>query len=354
MLVDPLGAKYPTAALLQRFYDSIEQEVRSVPGVGSIAWTSGVPFGDSVFGDIYFDIVGQAQGEESRRTPAQYQTVSPSYFQTVDLPIINGRGFANSDTAESLPVCIVNEAFVRGHLQGRNPIGMRVALRGSESSKEPPTVREIVGVARQVKGRPDEIQDLVQIYAPMVQDPVDDIYLAVRPASGRADALTGGVRAAIARIDKEQLVSVREIATLEDVAWTATGRQRFRAVLLMTFAALSLVLAMVGVFGILAYSVQQRVRDFGVRRALGATTGDVVRLVARSAVRVIAAGAVIGLALAVALGRFIATMLYGVKPLDPITFASVTTLIALTGVLAIAGPAWRAVRIDPARALRND
>ena len=138
-------------------------------------------------------------------------------------------------------------------------------------------------MAKQVKGRPDEPKDFVQIYVPMAQDLIDDILLMVRPKTGRAEALAPSVRAAISRIDKEQLVSVRDVVTLEDVAWAATGRHRFRAVMVMAFAALALVLAMVGVFGILAYSVQQRVRDFGVRRALGATTSDVLRLVVSSA-----------------------------------------------------------------------
>ena len=145
----------------------------------------------------------------------------------------------------------------------------------------------------------------------------------VRSKTGRADALTPGMRGAISRIDKEQLVSIRDIVTLEDVEWAATGRHRFRAVMVVAFAALALVLAMVGVFGILAYSVQQRVRDFGVRRALGATTGDVLRLVVGSAVRVVVAGAVIGLVLSALLGRLIAAMLFGVQPLDFATFALV-------------------------------
>jgi putative ABC transport system permease protein len=205
-----------------------------------------------------------------------------------------------------------------------------------------------------VKERPDEVEPLRQIYVPMAQDPVDDIYLAVRPASGRAEALVGSVRAAIGRVDKEQLVSVRDIVTLEDVAWEATGRHRFRAVMVMTFATLALLLAMVGVFGILAYSVQQRVRDFGVRRALGATTSDVFRLVLGSGARVVVIGAAIGLTLAAACARLLATMLFGVRPLDPMTFAAVTLLLLLTAALSIAGPAWRATRIDPAEALRSE
>ena len=141
--------------------------------------------------------------------------------------------------------------------------------------------------------------------------------------------------------------------TLDDIARSATGRQRFRAVLVIAFAALALVLAMVGVFGILAYSVQQHERDFGVRRALGATTNDVLRLVIANAARVIADGKVIGLVLSAVCGRLIQTMLFGVRPLDPATFVFVTIMLGTTAALSIAGPAWRAARIDPAVALRN-
>ena len=154
-----------------------------------------------------------------------------------------------------------------------------------------PEEREIVGVARQVKGRPDETEAFEQVYVPMAQDPLGDMFLVVRPASGSASVLAPSVRAAIARVDKQQLVSVRSVMTLDDVAWEATGRHRFRAVLVTAFAGLALVLAMVGLFGILAYSVQRRMRDLGVRRALGATTGDVVRSVVGGAARVLAIGA---------------------------------------------------------------
>jgi len=142
--------------------------------------------------------------------------------------------------------------------------------------------------------------------------------------------------------------------TLADVASEATARHRFRAVLVTTFAGLALLLAMVGVFGFLAYSVQQRVREVGVRRALGATTSDVLRLVAGSGVRMIATGAVIGLALSTVSARLLASMLFGVQPLDPVTFGSVTVVLALTAVVSIVGPAWRAVRVDPAVAPRGD
>jgi putative ABC transport system permease protein len=230
---------------------------------------------------------------------------------------------------------------------------MKVSFKVADSPQDKPNVGEIVGVAKQVKGRPDEPKDFVQIYVPLTQQLSDDVILLARATSGRAAALTPGVRAAISRIDTEQLVSVRDVTTLEDVEWAATGRHRFRAVMVAAFAALALALAMVGVFGILAYSVQQRVRDFGVRRALGATTGDVFRLVVGDAARVILVGAAIGLALAAVLGRFITSILYAVSPFDVLTFAMVALMLAVTAALAIAGPAWRASRIDPAVALRG-
>jgi putative ABC transport system permease protein len=352
MLVDPLGSKYPTPESLQQFYDQVEAEIAAVPGVASVGWADSLPLDFFDSGGLSFEIVGDPTVEGSERPATEYQVVSPSYFSTLDLPMVAGRAFDTHDTRDAIPVCIVNEAFARS-LHGRSPIGLRVALRPAGSPQADSVVREIVGVARQVKGRPDESTDFVQVYVPMAQDLSDDMFLVVRPASGRAEALVSAVRAAISRVDTEQLVSVRSVMTLEDIAWAATGRQRFRAVMVIAFAALALVLAMVGVIGILAYSVQQHVRDFGVRRALGATTPDVLRLVITDAARVVATGAAIGLVLAALGGRLIQTMLFGVRPLDLATFASVTIVLGITAALSIVGPAWRAARIDPAVALRN-
>ena len=148
--------------------------------------------------------------------------------------------------------------------------------------------------------------------------------------------------------------TVRSVMTLEDVAWEATGRHRFRAVLVTAFAGLALVLAMVGLFGILAYSVQRRIRDLGVRRALGATTGDVVRSVLSGVARVLTIGLLMGVALSVALGRVLESMLVGVQPLDPLTFVLVVAVLGLTALVAVAGPAWKATRVDPVVALRAE
>jgi predicted permease len=353
MVVDPLGSSYPTPEKLQQFFDQVEGEVRGVPGVQDVAWSSGLPLGDSVFGDYPFtyEIAGDAPVADAQRPTTNFQLVSPTYFSALDLPVLEGRPFDRRDTRESPRVCIVNEAFVRT-LGGRSPIGMRVSFRPADSQGSM-TTAEIVGVAKQVKQRPDETADFVQMYVPMVQSPSDDMILLVRSRTGSAEDLTPSVRSAISRIDREQLVSVAGVVTLEDVARASTGRHRFRAVMVTAFAALAVILAMVGVFGILAYSVQLRVRDFGVRRALGATAGDVIRLVVGSAVRVIGIGAAIGLVLSAMLGQLLTTVLFGVQPLDLVTFAAVTTLVALTAALSIAGPAWRAARIDPAVSLKT-
>ncbi|HET7697050.1 MAG TPA: ABC transporter permease [Vicinamibacterales bacterium] len=352
MLIDPLGSKYPTPELLQQFYDQVDAEVSAVPNVAAVAWASALPLDFFDDGGLTYEIAGDAPLAERERPTTEYQVVSPSYFAALDLPILAGRGFERQDGPKSVPVCIVNEAFARS-LGGRSAVGLRIALRPASAPQAAPSIREIVGVARQVKGRPDERNDFVQVYVPMAQDLADDVYMVVRPKAGPAEALTGAVRAAISRVDREQLVSVREVRTLDDIARAVTSRHRFRAVLVAAFAALALVLAMVGVFGILAYSVQQHVRDFGVRRALGATGSDILRLVTLGAARVIAAGVAIGLVLAAMLGRLIESVLFGVRPLDPATFAVVTIVLGITAALAIAGPAWRAVRIDPASALRQ-
>jgi putative ABC transport system permease protein len=354
MMVDPIGSRYPTEAALLQFFGDVEREVKTVPGVRSVAWASDVPLGTIPPEQAFVEITGRPPPDESERPLADFHIVSPDYFRTLGLPLLEGRGFDARDTSDKGAVCIVNEAFVRRHLQGKSPIGLRIATRPAASTETPPTTREIVGVARQVKGRLDEKEDVAQIYVPLAQNPIDDIFMLVGATSAPADALTPAIRGAIGRIDKEQLVGVRSAITLEDVERGATARHRFRAILVLTFAGLALLLAMVGVFGILAYAVEHRVRELGVRRALGATTRDVLRLVVGNAARLVAAGAVIGLALSVAFSRLLSTLLYGVEPLDPATFVFVAIALAVTAAAATAGPAWRATRVDPAIALRGD
>jgi putative ABC transport system permease protein len=283
---------------------------------------------------------------------ADYQLVSPGYFETLEIPVLAGRTFTDRDTTASTPVCLVSRAFVERYLRGRDPLGIRIAIRPMQIGPAAPIVREIVGVVGQVKSWADETEEAAQVYVPLAQNAFAFAALVVTPTGGPAAALAPAVRAAAARVDRG--VPFTQVRTLDEVARAGTARHRFRAVMVVIFAALALLLAMVGVFGVLAYSVQQRTREFGVRIALGASAANVMRLVLGNAGRVIATGTVVGLVAAAFFARSISTFLFGVQPLDPITFGTVALLLVATAGLAVAAPAWRATRVDPVMAFRDD
>jgi putative ABC transport system permease protein len=246
---------------------------------------------------------------------------------------------------------MVNEAFVRLYLGGRDPVGIRIATPAFGTIVAA-AEREIVGVVRQMKGRLDEPEPPARMYVPLRQFPWTDTYLVVQSSTGPVQALLTPIREVIARIDRD--VPVRRDRTLTDLANLTTAPHRFRAVMVGTFAGLALLLAMVGIFGVLAYSVEQRTREFGVRIALGASAASVMRLILGSAARVVAIGGVIGLAAAAALSRTISTFLFGVEPLDPMTFGVVGLILAATAAIATAAPAWRATRVDPVEAFKAE
>jgi putative ABC transport system permease protein len=208
---------------------------------------------------------------------------------------------------------------------------------------------------RQTSGEPDAPEELVQMYVPLAQYPTGDVYMVVQPstdAAGAAEALTPLLRRVVAQVDPD--VPVRRDRTLEVLSIQSTAGYRFRATMVASFAALALVLAMIGVFGVLAYTVQQRRREIGVRIALGASGSRVMWLVFSDAGWMIATGAIVGVALAALSSHVIATFLFGVDPLDPLTFLSVPLVILVTAIVAAAIPAWRASRIDPVVAFRQD
>jgi putative ABC transport system permease protein len=341
------GTPYPTRESLLQFYEAVDREVRGIAAVRSAGWATTLPLGNSLVGRQAFDLVGAPAPSDGVRPQADFQVVSPEYFDTLELPIVSGRAFTDDDRAGSTPVCIVSEAFARRHFQGRNPIGARIRVGLTEVAE-----REIVGVARQVKERPDEVEEFAQLYVPLAQNSWSNSHLIVRVRDGDAAAVASDVRAAVARAAPGQ--AVNNVTTLEDVAGTATERYRFRAVLVGAFGSLALGLAMVGVFGVLAYSVQQRTRELGVRVALGATAGSVLWLVLAGAGRVVAAGTAIGMLLAAAVGQTLSAFLFGVQPLDTATFAAVGVLLLVTAAIAAAAPAVRAARVDPLVAFRNE
>jgi putative ABC transport system permease protein len=341
-------ARYDTQEAVYRFYDAVERAVAQTAGVRSVAIGGVVPL-DGMWTGQGIAIEGDPPTKGPNRNITSYHMISPTYFETLDIPIVSGRAFNEADGRNTVPVCIVSEVFVQRYLNGRSPLGLRVAVPGMGFPMRP-VLREIVGVTRQIKMWPNEQQPIPQLYVPIAQNSWYSASLIVRPQTGPADALLPSVKAAVARVDKGQPVS--RVRTIQAVAADATSRPRFRAVLVGTFAALALGLAMVGVFGLLAYSVQQRVREFGVRIAMGAAASDVMRLVLGSAARLTLIGLVIGLTGAALLSRYVTTLVYPVRPLDPVTFMAVPVVLIVTAALAVAAPAWRAARVDPVVAFR--
>jgi putative ABC transport system permease protein len=341
------ASRYPTRESVLQFYDAVDREVGRLTGVRSVGLATTLPLGGSQIGRLGFDIVGAPPPPEGVRPQSDVQIVNTAYFEALDLSIVAGRAFTDDDRTGTTPVCIVNEAFARRHFPGRNPVGERIRLALNDVAE-----REIVGVAQQIKGRPDELEEFVQLYVPLRQNPWSGLHLIVRVKEGDATAVAPAVRAAVAEVDPGQAVT--NVTTLEGVADAATERYRFRAVLVGAFGSVALLLAMVGVFGVLAYSVQQRTRELGVRIALGATPGNVTRLVLSSVGRVVALGTVLGMLAATGLGQALSSFLFGVQPLDPVTFVFVGLLLALTAIIACALPARRATRVDPVVAFRNE
>lgn len=353
-LVDPHSRVYPTPERLLQFYDEVDAEVESLPGVAIAAWTTLLPFGESQMTDRFIEVGGEPAPSPTQRPITSFAAASGDFFRALDLPLLAGRPFDQRDSLSGVRVCIVNEAFARFHFAGREPIGERVSRWLTDAPDGEPSVCEVVGVAGNLRSAPDETSAPPQLYVPISQLPAGDVYLLVRPASGDAGALASSVRAAVARVDREQIVGYRNVRTLSMIGDEATAAYRFRATLVVVFGALALALAMIGLFGVLAYSVQQRWREFGVRKALGASARDMTVLIARGAMRIIAPGIVVGTIAALVIGQMLGAMLFGVRPLDPVTLAVVLGALAVTVAASVALPAWRAARTDPAGALRSE
>ena len=343
--------RYPTPENALTFHQAVEREIASLPGVRSVGLGFSLPLDGWEIGQG-FTIVGAPPVGTSEQPAAHYQIVSAKYFETLGIQLLQGRAFTDRDTSATTQVCIVNEEFVRRYLKGRQPIGAYVSVDAMDPTGPKPTVREVVGVIRQVKVEGiGERENALEIYVPVTQNPWFAASLAVRTA-GDPMSLAPAVKAAIARVDKDQAVT--RVRTMDEVAAQSMTQPRFRAQLVGSFAALALVLAAIGIFGVLAFSVSQRTREFGIRMALGAQSADVLRMVAANGLKITFAGIAIGLAGAALLTRSLAALLYGVKPADPVTFLAAPAVLAVVALAACAAPALRASRVDPVEALRQE
>ena len=344
-------SRYPTPDKTLVFYQNVERELATLPGVRAAAFGGSLPLQGWDIGQG-FEVVGEPPRSEAESPAAHYQIVGPRYFETLGIALRSGRVFDQQDTAAGPQVAIVNDEFVRQYLHGRPAVGAHLRVQAMDPGGPKPIEREIVGVIEQVKVEGlGERQNDVEIYVPIMQNPWYWASLAVR-TGGDPTAMLPLAKAAIAKFDNQ--LAVTHVRTMEQVAHESISEPRFRARLLGAFATLALVLSAIGVFGVLAFSVAQRTREFGVRMALGAQTSDVLGLVLRRSARIAVVGIAAGMLGAVMLARSLSALLFGVLPLDPITFVSAPALLALVAFAASGIPAMRAARTDPAVVLRQE
>ena len=342
--------RYPTQAQLLTFYRQLETALAALPGVRAVGFANSLPLQGWDLGQP-IEIGGDPPIDPSSRRSAHYEMVNAGYFDALGISIVKGRAFNGRDVASSTPVCIVNEEFVRRFLGGREPLGAIVKVPNIVMGPAPSVAREIVGVIRQVAVQAGESEKAVQVYVPLEQNVWFSTAVALR-TDREPMALAEPARAAVARIDRD--LPLTRVRPMEDVAADAVMRPRFRAELVGTLAAIALALAAVGLFGVLSFSVRERTREFGVRVALGARTADILSLVVGSGLRLTLAGTAIGLLLSAALTRSLAALLYGVKPVDPITYAAAALVLTMTALVACITPAALALRTDPAVTLRQE
>jgi putative ABC transport system permease protein len=334
--------RYPDATARVQFFQRLEERVRTLPGVRSVAYANRLPMRGGWSSGIMLD------GDPNRFSSPDFQAVNPGYFQTLGIPLLRGRSLSAQDTARTAPVAVVNQAFARQLLDGRDPLGHSMQ-RGPGAPK-----LVIVGIVNDIRraGKEGEMKPEVYLCAAQTQlYPVFLTDLAVR-TEGDPRALVNAISNEVWAIDKDQpLTNVR---TMDEIIDLAVSQRRFQTLLVVIFAAVAIALAIVGIYGVLAYSVSQRTAEFGVRVALGAAPGAILRLVLRQAAKLIATGISIGIIGAFGLTRFLQDLLFQVKATDWRAYAGAAALLAAVAVIAAMIPARRGSRVDPMVALRQD
>jgi predicted permease len=341
----PAGS-YPKAADQTRFWNRLGLQLRSLPGVKGAAFG---PMATSSSGPRQVTIEGA--GASSRAGSASGpDPVSASYFHVLGIPLLRGREFAERDRTGSMPVAIVNQAFARKFFSQGNPLGQHIKLGKPDAARPWLT---IVGVVGDVS-RPTLFMGYAEgpdVYRPLRQEPQDTLSLFVRTRGG-ARTLESSIRRAVTTVDNN--LPPPDVDTVNhELSWF-TAQPWFRAALFGTFGALALLLAAVGIYGVLSQLVTQRFHEIGIRVALGAQHGDVLRLILGEGFRLIATGVAIGIAGALGLTRLLSSFLYGVSPGDPLTFLAVSLTLAGVALVACYVPARRATKVDPMVALRYE
>ncbi|HKO98503.1 MAG TPA: ABC transporter permease [Pyrinomonadaceae bacterium] len=340
--------KYPAEKQAQ-FFRQLVKRMETMPGVQSAGAVMPLPLSGDRF-SISFEIDGRpvAKGTEPS---ADFFTTGLGYFKAMGIPMIQGRDFSERDEKGAPGVVIVSKGFADKYFPNENPIGKRIKPGISTYDGEKSTMREIVGVVAEVRNRNMSAPIRPAYYVPHAQVPFSQMALVVK-ANGDPRGMIGGARNEVTSMDRE--LPVFNVKTMDEYLALAVSSPRFNTTLLGIFAAVALILTVVGLYGVMSYSVAQRTNEIGIRMALGAQTRDVLSLIVSQGFKLVLVGLAIGLAVAFALTRVIASLLFGVTTKDPLTFSAVAIVLAGVALLACYIPARRASRVDPLKALHYE
>jgi putative ABC transport system permease protein len=347
-------AKFSTPDQQINFFEQVLQRVRTLPGVESAGVVDDIPL-DNGGSHQPIAIEGRPALPMSEQPEVDVRLISSGYLSALHIPLLRGRDFSDGDLVGRPAVILISESMARQFWPGENALGKRLTLTFSADK-----VREVVGIVGDVKlDGLDQTRPSATLYVPLDQMSVPStggwnsfpMTLTVRSGSG-SGGLVSAVSNAVHDVDRE--MPLRDILTMDDLVANSLTQQRFNMLLLGAFAGLALVLAGVGIYSVLSYSVRRSVREIGIRMALGAQLSDVLRRVVLEGMKPTLLGVAIGAGGALALGRVLSGMIYGVKATDPVTFLAVAVLLAAIALLASLIPAYRATKVDPMVALRYE
>ena len=338
--------RYPDRATRSAFYTELIRQVETVPGVKSAAVATSLPLTDTG-NSIGISIEGRPDPGPDHVPIVITRIVSSRYFETMGIPLLKGRVFTEQDRAESTGVVVVSEITARRLWPGEDPIGKRISGWSTDPQRK---WVQIIGVVKDVRQFGLAADPKLQIYLPYEQARFFEPRALIVQTDVDPMSLATMVRRTVWEIDKDQPVS--DISSMEEIVSQSVARQRFSTLLLGVFASLALLLAAVGIYGVMSYSVAQRTHEIGIRIALGAQRSDVLKMTVGEGLRLVSTGLVIGLAGALILTRLMSSLLFGVSANDPTTFITISVILVSVAVLASYVPALRATRVDPMFALR--
>jgi putative ABC transport system permease protein len=344
----PSGQNFTQDPQFSAFFQQVAERIETLPGVDTVGVINTLPLVKGPTTSI--QVEGRPPLTRDKWPGVNYRSVSPEYFRAVNVPVMKGRAFETRDNDSAPRVVLVNQSLARRDFSGEEPVGKRINFGGTTPDGQPVWF-EIVGVVADMRSLELNTEPVPEIYTSYLQDPFAGMSYVVRTAV-EPESLVPAVRETVREIDKAQPVA--EFKEMEQIVSEVAAQPRFNTLLLGLFAAVALLLAAAGIYGVMSYSVTQRTHEIGLRMALGAQTSDVIRLIVGQCIKLTLAGLALGLVCAYALTRVMAALLYGVSPTDPSTFASGALLLVIVALLACYLPARRASKVDPLVALRYE